>query len=61
MKHRIILYGAGWCPDCTRSKRFLDEHRIKYTYKNLEKDPSLADKVIELNVKLGNIVDFIWA
>jgi len=22
----IIVYGAGWCPDCRRAKTFLAEH-----------------------------------
>ena len=51
---KIVLYGADWCPDCIRSKRFLAEHKIEYEFKDLQKDPSLAEKVVELNVKLGN-------
>ena len=26
----ITVYGAGWCPDCRRSKRFLDAREIRY-------------------------------
>ena len=26
----IRVYGAPWCPDCKRSKQFLNEHRIPY-------------------------------
>jgi len=51
---KIVMYGADWCPDCIRSKRFLEEHNLEYEYKDIAKDPSLGDKVIELNVKLGN-------
>ncbi len=50
---KIVMYGADWCPDCIRSKRFLDEHKIKYDYLEIDKDPKLADKVVELNEKLG--------
>jgi thioredoxin reductase (NADPH) len=35
----ITLYGAPWCPDCRRSKKFLAEHRIPYDYVNIDEDP----------------------
>jgi thioredoxin reductase (NADPH) len=36
----ITLYGAPWCPDCRRSKKFLAEHRISYDYVNIDEDPA---------------------
>lgn len=51
---KIIIYGAEWCPDCVRSKAFLDRHNIAYTYIDIDKDPKMADKVVELNERLGN-------
>jgi len=46
---RITMYGAGWCGDCRRSKRYLDEHNVAYTYIDVEADLSAADKVVEIN------------
>src|SRR5450755_4266625 len=34
----IKLYGADWCSDCKRSKRFLGEQRIQYEYINIEEN-----------------------
>jgi thioredoxin reductase (NADPH) len=34
----IKLYGAHWCPDCRRSKRFLGEQQIPYDWIDIEKD-----------------------
>ena len=34
----IRLYGADWCSDCKRSKKFLGEQRIQYQYINIEHD-----------------------
>jgi thioredoxin reductase (NADPH) len=34
-----ILYGAAWCPDCRRSKSFLAEQRVTYSYVDLEANP----------------------
>ena len=32
----IRVYGAPWCPDCTRSKKFLGEHRIEYDWIDID-------------------------
>ncbi len=45
----ITLYGAHWCPDCRRSKQFLGEHRIPYTWVDIEQDPTAEQFVIEKN------------
>ena len=43
------MYGAEWCGDCRRSKRFLDSNNVSYEYIDVEADPSASDKVIEIN------------
>ena len=45
----ITMYGADWCGDCRRSKRFLDDNKVSYTYVDVEVDLTAADKVIEIN------------
>lgn len=42
------LYGATWCPDCHRIKRFLGEHNTSYTWVDIEKDATAAAKVKQL-------------
>ncbi|HEV2661664.1 MAG TPA: FAD-dependent oxidoreductase, partial [Ktedonobacteraceae bacterium] len=44
----IKLYGADWCSDCKRSKRFLGEQRIQYEYINIEENTEGQDFVREL-------------
>lgn len=34
----IKLYGAPWCPDCKRSKKFLAEHRVPYEWIDIDDD-----------------------
>lgn len=29
---RVIMYGADWCPDCRRAKRFLNDNHIRFQY-----------------------------
>ncbi len=45
----IILYGAEWCGDCRRSKRFLNANNVEYTYIDVEADESASEKVIAIN------------
>ncbi len=46
---RIQLYGAHWCPDCRRSKRFLGEQQISYDWIDIEQDEEARHRVEELN------------
>ena len=34
----LRVYGAPWCPDCRRSKRFLGEHRVAYDWIDIDED-----------------------
>lgn len=45
----ITMYGAEWCGDCRRSKKFLDANNVAYNYIDVEADASASDKVIEIN------------
>jgi thioredoxin reductase (NADPH) len=45
----VTVYGAYWCPDCRRSKAFLGEHQIPYSWVDIEKDEAGEQFVIEAN------------
>ena len=51
----ITMYGAEWCGDCSRSKKFLDSNNVKYNYIDVEADASASDKVIEINGGMRSI------
>ena len=36
------MYGADWCPDCTRTKRALDAAGAEYVYRDLVAEPEAA-------------------
>ena len=55
MSSEIVMYGAEWCGDCRRSKRFLDENKVGYNYVDVEADASASDKVIEINGGMRSI------
>ena len=57
----ITMYGAEWCGDCRRSKKFLDANNVKYKYIDVEADVSASDKVIEINRGQRSILVIIFS
>jgi mycoredoxin len=55
MSSNITMYGAEWCGDCRRSKRFLDSNNVAYNYVDVEADASASEKVIEINGGMRSI------
>ena len=45
----ITVYGAHWCPDCRRSKQFLGEHQIPYSWVDIEQGKTAEAHVIAQN------------
>jgi thioredoxin reductase (NADPH) len=35
----IKVYGAPWCPDCRRAKKFLSEQRVAFEWHDIELEP----------------------
>jgi thioredoxin reductase (NADPH) len=45
----IRVYGATWCPDCRRAKRFLGDQRVSFEWHDIEVDPDGVRTVQERN------------
>ena len=46
---KVTVYGAYWCPDCRRSKKFLGEQFIPYRWVDIEQDLAGEAYVLEKN------------
>src|ERR1043165_8903138 len=46
---RVTVYGAYWCPDCRRSKKFLGEQFIPYRWVDIEQDMAGETYVLQKN------------
>jgi mycoredoxin len=57
---KIVVYGAEWCGDCRRSKRFMDRNNVAYEYINIEEDAAATEKVIEINGGMKSIPVIIF-
>jgi thioredoxin reductase (NADPH) len=49
MDEKIKLYGASWCSDCKRAKRFLGDQRVPFEWHDIEQDPRHLEIVHERN------------
>jgi thioredoxin reductase (NADPH) len=49
MESKVTVYGAYWCPDCRRSKKFLGENFIPFTWVDIEEDKEGEAYVISKN------------
>jgi thioredoxin reductase (NADPH) len=45
----ILIYGTTWCPDCRRAKQFFGEHRVQYTWVDIEQDEAAMAEVERIN------------
>ena len=48
-KNILVVYGSRWCGDCTRTRRFLDQHQIEYEWINIDHDREAEKFVIQTN------------
>jgi thioredoxin reductase (NADPH) len=46
---KVTVYGAYWCPDCRRSKKFLGEQFIPYRWVDIEQDKEGEAYVLQRN------------
>jgi thioredoxin reductase (NADPH) len=46
---KITVYGAYWCPDCRRAKKFLGEQFIPYRWVDIEQDKEGEQYVLRKN------------
>lgn len=48
-KGRVKLFGADWCPDCRRAKRFLQDNQINFEFIDVETTDGASDYVMKVN------------
>ncbi len=50
---KVIVYGTPTCSWCDRVKDFLKEHKVNFAYKDVSKDRSAAEEMIEKTGQMG--------
>jgi thioredoxin reductase (NADPH) len=54
----ITVYGAPWCPDCRRAKKFLGEQRVPFDWVDIDGDAN-AREIVERLQKGGRTIPTI--
>jgi thioredoxin reductase (NADPH) len=57
----VTVYGAPWCPDCRRAKKFLAEQRVAYDWVDIDKDVEGLRLVEELQKGGRTIPTIVFA
>ena len=55
------FYGATWCADCHRSRKFLDEKNVEYPLIDIDKVPGAADEVAKINNGYKSIPTIVFS
>jgi glutaredoxin-like protein len=45
----LVVYGAVWCPDARRIKRYLDENHVHYEWHDINEEPEAKEFVKKVN------------
>jgi glutaredoxin-like YruB-family protein len=53
MDTKVTVYSATWCAFCHQAKQYFDKIGVKYTDKDVESDPSIAQESIKLSGQTG--------
>lgn len=54
------MYGATWCGDTKRAKKFFEEHQIDYEWINIDKDSEGSKRVQALNNGFKSVPTIIF-
>ncbi|MGH7237540.1 MAG: glutaredoxin family protein [Candidatus Saccharimonadales bacterium] len=49
----VTVYSASWCAFCHAAKEYLDKLGVKYTNKDIESDPKIAQEAIDISGQTG--------
>ena len=50
---KVIVYSATWCGFCHQAKQYLDQIGVKYTEKDVEKDPAAMGEAVAKSGQMG--------
>lgn len=49
----VVIYSASWCAFCHAAKDYLDKLGVKYTDKDIESDPKIAQEAMDISGQTG--------
>ncbi len=49
----VTIYSADWCGFCHAVKQYLDRAGVKYTEKDVDSDPAIAQESVDKSGQMG--------
>lgn len=59
-EEQIVVYGADWCIDCRRAKRFLTQNQIPFEWINIDQDKAGEQLVLKINKGMRSIPTILF-
>lgn len=59
-KKSILVYGADWCGDCIRARKFLHDHDVPFEWIDIETDRGAENFVIQTNHGMRSIPTILF-
>lgn len=56
----IVVYSTTWCPDCRRTKQFLDQRGTPYTWIDIDKDAAAVQEVLRINGGMRSVPTLVF-
>jgi glutaredoxin len=56
----ILVYGAEWCSDCLRARRFFTQNNIPFEWINIDRDKEGEQFVLQTNRGLRSIPTIVF-
>jgi len=56
----ILVYGADWCGDCIRARKFLVEHQVPFEWIGIESNQIAENFVIQTNQGMRSIPTILF-
>jgi glutaredoxin-like protein len=60
-EEQIVVYGAEWCIDCRRAKRFLTQNQIPFEWINIDRDKEGERLVLKINKGMRSIPTILFS
>lgn len=60
MTNVIKLFGAMWCADCIRAKKFFVKHNIDYKFHDTDKEPRAKEIMMQINNSIPSIPTIVF-
>jgi glutaredoxin-like protein len=60
MADPIVIYGADWCFDCRRARRFFDQQQVIYKWVDIDEEKTGEQYVLMVNKGMRSIPTIVF-